>query len=136
MQTEKQMERLVELLNEATFGVNVHTLADHLSRETIERVAEYLMANGVTAPAIKVGDWVYVPWVWEGESGIAFVRVEEIRYYCTRSSHYMFLIEMGSDDESFNQMFGCWKLEESIGKTVFLSREEAENALKERSNGT
>lgn len=48
MQTEKQRERLVELLNEATFGVNVHTLADHLSKETIERVADYLIANGVT----------------------------------------------------------------------------------------
>lgn len=48
MQTEKQRERLVELLNEATFGVNVHTLADHLSRETIEKVADYLIDNGVT----------------------------------------------------------------------------------------
>ena len=47
MQTENQKERLVELLNEATFGVNVHTLADHLSRETIEKVAEYLMSNNV-----------------------------------------------------------------------------------------
>ena len=47
MQTEKQRERLVELLNEATFGVNVHTLADHLSKDTIERVADYLIANNV-----------------------------------------------------------------------------------------
>ena len=47
MQTEKQRERLVELLNEATFGVNTQTLADHLKKETIERVAEYLMANNV-----------------------------------------------------------------------------------------
>jgi tyrosine-protein phosphatase YwqE len=47
MENENQRERLVELLNEATFGVNVHTLADHLSRETIDRVAEYLMANNV-----------------------------------------------------------------------------------------
>jgi hypothetical protein len=44
----------VKLLNEATFGVNVHTLADHLSRETIEKVAEYLMANGVIVPPIVV----------------------------------------------------------------------------------
>jgi hypothetical protein len=50
----EQKKRLVELLNEATFGVNVHTLADHLSRETIDRVAEYLMANGVIVPPIVV----------------------------------------------------------------------------------
>ena len=47
MQTEKQRERLVELLNEATFGVNTQTLADHLKKETIERVADYLMSNNV-----------------------------------------------------------------------------------------
>ena len=54
MQTEKQKERLVELLNKATFGVNTQTLADHLKKETIERVAEYLMANGVIVPPIMV----------------------------------------------------------------------------------
>jgi hypothetical protein len=50
MQTEKQRERLVELLNEATFGVNTQTLADHLKKETIESVAEYLIFNGVELP--------------------------------------------------------------------------------------
>lgn len=55
MQTENQKERLVELLNEATFGVNTQTLADHLKKETIERVAEYLMANNVVVLPCKVG---------------------------------------------------------------------------------
>jgi hypothetical protein len=54
MQTEKQRERLVKLLNEAKFGVNTQTLADHLKKETIERVAEYLMANGVIVPPTMV----------------------------------------------------------------------------------
>ena len=59
MQTEKQRERLVELLNEATFGVNAHTLADHLSKDTIERVADYLMSNNVVVLPLKVGSTIY-----------------------------------------------------------------------------
>lgn len=36
----------------------------------------------------------------------------------------------------FNQSFGGWKTEQSIGKTVFLTREEAEKALGRSENGT
>lgn len=52
-------DRLIELLNEATFGVNKHTLADHLKKETIERVADHLLANGVIVPPVKVWQTVY-----------------------------------------------------------------------------
>jgi hypothetical protein len=43
---EKQIEEMARSLNEATFGVNVHTLADHLHPETINKVAEYLYNAG------------------------------------------------------------------------------------------
>lgn len=79
----------------------------------------------------KVGQTVYVPWCWECQQGVAIVRVEEIKFYDSQM-HYMLLLEMESDDESFNQSFGGWKLDESIGKTIFLTREEAEKALAER----
>lgn len=39
---EKQIEEMAITLNEATFGVNMQTLADHLRPETINKVAEYL----------------------------------------------------------------------------------------------
>ena len=42
MSKEKQIEEMARALNEATFGVNKHTLADHLKPETINKVAEYL----------------------------------------------------------------------------------------------
>ena len=78
----------------------------------------------------KVGDTVYVPWRWDDQQGVASVKVEEINFYDTQM-HYMFLIDMESDDESFNQEFGGWKIDQSIGETVFLTREEAEKRLKE-----
>ena len=46
MSKEKQIEEMVKALNEATFGVNTHTLADHLKPETINKVAEYLYNAG------------------------------------------------------------------------------------------
>ena len=42
----------------------------------------------------------------------------------------MFFIDIESDDDCFNQTFGGWKIADSIGETVFLTEEEAEQALK------
>ena len=102
MQTEKQRERLVELLNEATFGVNVHTLADHLSRETIERVAEYLMANNVVVLPCKIGDKAY--YVDKGRMRETTVR--EIYFYTNNSWNMM--LEFGCEEECDDCPFESW----------------------------
>ena len=97
-----------------------------------EMAADHLLANGVIVPPCKVGQTVYVPWRYAFQRGIATVEVQEIKFYDTNPSHCMFFIDMESDNECFNQSFGGWKTEQSIGKTVFLTREEAEKALAER----
>lgn len=56
MSKEKQIDEMARSLNEATFGVNVHTLADHLHPETIHKVAEYLYNAGYR----KQGEWISV----------------------------------------------------------------------------
>lgn len=89
--------------------------------------------NTVDLP-FKVGDTVYVPWRWAGQRAVATVKVEEIKFYDSQM-HYMFLIDMESDNECFNRSFGGWKTDVCIGKTVFLSREGAEKALAERNDG-
>ena len=94
-----------------------------------EQKAEIEQGTLIELPC-KVGDTAYVPWRWDDQQGVASVKVEEINFYDTQM-HYMFLIDMESDDESFNQEFGGWKIDQSIGKTVFLTREEAEKRLKE-----
>lgn len=121
-------ERLIDLMIEAKrTEPETGSYTDYL--------ADYLLEHGVIVPPCKVGDTVYIPWHWNNKNGIAFAEVEEIKIYDS-NNHYMFLIDLQSDDEEFNQSFGGWKIGKSIGKTVFLIREEAERALKEcKDNG-
>lgn len=94
-----------------------------------ESLADFLLAKGVIALPCKVGGTVYVPWHWDGQQGIAVTDIEEIVIYDAKMN-WMFLINLQSDDEGFNQSFGGWMVGDSIGDTVFLTREEAERALK------
>ena len=77
----------------------------------------------------KVGDTVYVPWCWHFQQCVAIVEVEEIKFYDSQM-HYMFLIDMESDDECFNQSFGGWKIDQCVGETVFLTKDEAEMKMR------
>jgi hypothetical protein len=122
MQTEKQRERLVELLNEATFGVNKHTLADHLHKETIERVADYLIANNVVVLPCVVGQTVWCIYNYEKpkEFQVAVLSMSE--------NHYSFTIEANKG------VFKHYCDKDAVGKYVFFTKEEAENVLKERNN--
>lgn len=118
MQTEKQRERLVELLNEATFGVNTQTLADHLKKETIERVADYLMSNNVVVLPLKVGSTIY---------RLDLINNKIIDWTIARIDIYE--DEVVYCDDCFNvftdEEFG-------VREGVFLTLEEAEKALNER----
>ena len=98
-----------------------------------EQLADNLLADGWIRPPCKVGDKVYVPWIWDDEQGIASVEVQEFRVYDNKN-HWMFFIDMESDDEDYNQLFGGWRIEKCIGKTVFLTKEEAEKELEKRCN--
>ena len=117
-------DRLIELIS----GI-VSCAEDE--RTFSEIIADGLLANGVIVPPVKVGQTVYVPWRWNGQSGIAYVEVQDLRIYDS-SNHWMFFIDMESDDEDYNQSFGGWMIGECIGETVFLTREEAEKALAQR----
>ena len=117
-------DSLTELLKEANdivkrngFDFNANVMADHL------------LANGVIVPPCKVGQTVYVPWEWFGNRGIATPIVECIQI--VRSKELCgFFIDMKSDEVAFNDVYGFWKTFDDIGKTVFLTKEEAEKALK------
>lgn len=104
-----QREKLIELLENASAAPNgernVATLADHL------------FENGIIVPPCKVGDTVYsivegIDQIFVGEVYEGFFGRYGIAFRYTRKG-YLAL--------SFT--------EEDIGKTVFLSREEAEKAL-------
>ena len=124
MENEKQRERLVELLNEATFGVNVHTLADHLSRETIEKVADYLMSNNVMVLPWKVGQIVYILRSKTSNGKNLYLTEERISHYRVFENWSFMCFESAR----LSVAEYLWET------TVFTERAEAENVLKERNN--
>lgn len=131
MQTEKQRERLVELLKQAD--------ANPLNREItnfddiMEMIADYLLANNVVVLPCNVGDTVYA---FSGDFGVILpylVGSLNIGYMGKSGTYWNY--EANCHDPETDELLDEIDFEiDDIGKTVFLSREEAENVLKERNN--
>lgn len=73
----------------------------------------------------KVGDTVYYPWAYDENKGIAFNKIESIKIYVGRIP--LVLVEDWESDMPIPTAF----YPEDFGKTVFLTREEAEKKLEE-----
>lgn len=106
-------ERLIELIEDAYF-CNIEELADHL------------LANGVIVPPCKAGDKVYF-----------------VNERCDENADEYIDISVGEVVSFSMQKEGLWAycryedgltywhiVDEDFGKTVFLTKEEAEAALK------
>lgn len=89
-----------------------------------EVYADYLLANGVIVPPYKVGTKVYIAY----EEHINRVFDGALVSYSLDAAHLW-----------FNCHYTCglnmWHPIEDFGKHVFLTKEDAEKALKERSEG-
>ena len=89
----------------------------------IDDEVDYLLANGVIVPPCKVGDKVYT-------YGAKRIKEWEITFVGKNSrNEYKFIAVVGKCED----LLIFWNYE--IGKTVFLTKEEAEKALAERSEG-
>ena len=73
----------------------------------------------------KIGDNLYFPWVYGGTSGIAILEVISFRMYAQGK-----MLAFIKDPQSDMPIPNCF-YEEEFGKIVFLTREEAEDALRE-----
>ena len=113
-------ERLIELI------LNCERVDLPLPIEYQEHLADYLLANGVIVPPCKVGDMMYYPWIYDGQCGIAFSKVESIKIYVNGLP-----IAVVEDWKSDMPLPICFNTDD-FGKTVFLTKEEAEEKLKER----
>ena len=105
------IERLIDLIREA----KKHTKNANSDLERNMIFAEYLLEHGVIVPPCKVGDRVYRPSDCLGV--VQFVII----------SFNIYESEMFFTDDSENIIYLS-----DIGKTVFLTREEAERALRKR----
>ena len=84
----------------------------------------------IIVPPCKVGDTLYYPWIYGGTSGIALLEVSCIKIYVQGRCLVSY-----NDVESDMPMPSRFTIED-FGKTVFLTKEEAEEKLRELSNGT
>lgn len=112
-------ERLIELLNHKydhfcdQCGVNKDS---HYT----DNLADYLLANGVIVPPCKVG---YYIWFIKNDK-LTFGQVEDVTI--SRNGTYAFVFEVDEEDDIIDE----WTVPLcDFGKTVFLTKEEAENAL-------
>ena len=94
-------ERLIEMIQNSVGGC---------ARHWAEIITDARIANVLIVTPCKVGDTVYSFWRYRDRSGIVEHKVNA-------------LVAMESEDDSFRFS--------DFGKTVFLTREEAEKALKE-----
>lgn len=130
-----QREKLIELLGNVPASTN--------GEKNIERIAEYLLENGVIAPPCKVGEKVYVA----NGGGIKEAAVTEIYSRCGEDATillafdcylecekcpFQFYSTEASGEYTCAAEYGVWDISYSdFGKTVFLSSDEAEKAVKE-----
>lgn len=96
----------------------------------IESIADHLLANGVIVPPCKVGDTVYAVSLNTETNAVAVHRGYIGSIDIRSAGNYLFICHEGFDDEPYFKNI-CCKFE-NFGKTVFLTREEAEQALKEK----
>ena len=118
-----ERERLIELLMQGDIAAAKQGVFNCcMCRREAETIADYLLENGVIAPPVQVGATVYCT-----DSYRHLIKPLEIigfevdytkricKYYCS-----------GGDYTP------AWFKPAEMGKTVFLTREEAEKALEER----
>ena len=137
-----ERERLIELLKsdscESPMLCDPNCKYANLERCYEERTADYLLENGVTVLPAKVGDTVYIK--NEPHDILAmYIEENEISYIANYDCDERNCLECPYAKEIlFGEVTMCEKSEYSeftasdIGKTVFLTREEAEKALAER----
>ena len=120
-------DRLIELLKKAPYGANAITLSDKHKDSILGEIADYLLESGVIVPPVKVGDIVYTNCSMSGW----YMRLKDRPYEAkvvylgiNGKSNFMNVAYIKND----NMLAFDFS---DIGKTVFLTREEAEKALKE-----
>ena len=105
-----ERERLIEILMKWFWEDGTGHIVNYFTVNEAESIADYLLANGVKVRQCNVGDTVY----WYDMGG-KLVEAEVVKSSFTARAKGKF---------EYDCLFA------DIGKTVFLTKEEAEQALK------
>ncbi|MBO5462208.1 MAG: hypothetical protein J6A49_02735 [Clostridia bacterium] len=112
-------DRLADLLKKADENCERKCITDY--EDAILDNADYLIENGVLCPPCKVGDTVY--FVCEDDEG-DFISKNKVTDVCTQG-FFVSCYDPPQDD------MGGFEYYKEIGKTVFFTKEQAEQKLKE-----
>lgn len=114
-------DRLIELLDGFVFGTQIAVNSVEWDSTKVKELTDHLLANGVIVPPCKVGDTVYM--IFENE--IRELRVISLSYLFSSSFNHFNLHTENSRGAVLSYEM------KDIGKSVFLTKEDAEQALKE-----
>ena len=122
-----ERERLIELLKKAPYGANAITLSDKHKDSILGEIADYLLENGVIVPPCCIGDTVYE--IREnGKNPISGKRFDR----CITTVQMLDCAAIRKSTLYAKEKRYAKNDSVRLGKTVFLTREEAEKALEER----
>lgn len=144
-------DRLVELLKQdpcpSTMWCDPNCQYAHLQNCFAERYADHLLENGVIVPPCKVGDRVYVITTKRPCHACVLCTdfchqtcsfddknklVTKIARVCGITTDGKHKVHLEIDKSKICSAYECTYWFQDFGKTVFLTKEEAEKALKER----
>lgn len=121
-------DRLIELIcDKLQDGCECY--CNHPPCRQCENIADHLLANGVIVPPCKVGDVVYVI-TSDSPIGIEETRVSQIKIKVKENGKISYRISAPCVYDDWGEAHWTF-CEFDFGKTVFLTREEAEQKLKE-----
>ena len=108
-------DKLIELIDNA--GIQINGNVTPYRDYGIENLADYILTNGVIVPPCKVGDKVY--------------RISMKNSRMTKYIQETTISRIAIDNEGIWLFCACNPIARCVfGKTVFLTKEEAEQALK------
>ena len=137
MKGKEMKDKLIEIFRKVNYQTRPNGLTANLATQftdyALGEVVDAILAEGIIVPPCDVGDTVYMPWKWRGAEGIAVLTV---MYIINSGARSYIRTDFTTDDEGYWEAYNRGEFDfADFGKTVFLTREEAEKALAERREG-
>lgn len=121
-----EREKLIELIGKAKYFGH-ETFKDRFVKSYLERLADQLLENGVIVPPVKVGDTVYTVSKKRGIEAKKVVEISWKRNWAGTDLGWGLILSGKRSNNRYNIT--------NIGKTVFLTKEEAEKAIQALKGG-
>ena len=112
-------DRLIEMINKAKDEYPSVPLVNGCKQDFAVFLADHLLDNGVIVPPCKVGDTVWFPMETNGECE-EYVDVGKVFAIGIDERHTMWI------SARYESGLKYYHTSDDVGKTVFLTREEAE----------